>query len=309
MLLTNPQQIEDAKLWEFFHHGPGEPGVQPWHGHCPGWAAAAIRNTPVLHPVLARPDGRGGITGCREGETGCIRFEIGDVNALMAEAYLDGPHSRIGSVCQVPSFMIPRDAYGRVLRAGCDGVNAGSFLVVLSNLLKRHHQPFAIDLQKPEHTEEIWNQPAYRYHIYAYHPITASEAANLVAHGSARGPASGFPWDPAARGFAFADVGLWFVGEKGPNVVVVPGTASTYELRVSSVIELDRDPSDPSASIIGGEYLDMPASQANRLRVTPFMWMSWGAGPESLPVGVGGDHHNPFVRPSLVQRLVMLGQG
>src|SRR6185437_2123475 len=85
MLLTNPQQIEDAKLWEFFHHGPGEPGVEPWHGHCPGWAAAAIRNTPVLHPVLARPDGRGGITGCRDGETGCIRFEIGDVNALMAE--------------------------------------------------------------------------------------------------------------------------------------------------------------------------------------------------------------------------------
>jgi hypothetical protein len=308
MLLTNPWQIEDAKMWELFRHGPGEPGVEPWHGHCPGWTAAAIWNAPVLHPVLARVDGSGRIVGCQDGERGCIRFEIGDVNALMAEVYLDGPHSRIGTTCDVPPAFIPRDMYGRVLKEGCSGLNAGSFLVVVSTLLKQHHQALAIDLQKPAKTEEIWNQPAYHYKVYDYRPITAAEAANLVERSTTAGPEKVYWWDRAARGFAFVDLGLWFVGEKGPNVTLVSGADSAFELRVAAVIELDRDPADPDATIVGGEYLDLPSSQAARLRVTPFVWMSGGPGPEVLPMDVGGDHHNPFVRPSLVQALVTLGQ-
>jgi Transglutaminase elicitor len=311
MLVTNPYELMEAESWELQFHGPLEPGVTTWHGHCPGWSAAATTNAPILHPVLAGSDGRGGLIPCREGESGCVRFEIGDVNALMAEIYLDGPYSLIGATCNIPPYAVPRDMFGRVLARGCDGVNAGSLLVTAATLLKRHRVPFTIDLQKPTTTDQIWNQPTFAYHVYDFHPIPGSEAVSLVERGTAGGSAGRsvrYPWNPAARGFAFVDLGLRFVGEHGPNVTVFPGTKSTYELRMSAVIELDADPSDPRASIVGGEYLDLPENHANRLDVAPYLWVSRGPGPEVLPPYVGGDHHNPFVRPSLVRRLMALGQ-
>ena len=308
MTITDPWAFEYARAWEYQHHGPGVPGVANWHGHCPGWAAAATSNAPILHPVFAGSDGRGGIAPCREGDLGCVRFEIGDVNALMAEIYLDGPASLIGATCNTPVSDIPRDACGRIVKEGCAGINAGSLLVAAATLLKRHHIPFAMDAQTPLTTEEIWNQPAYRYHVYDYHPLTTAEAANLVAHGTKSGPEALYAWNPAARGFAFVDIGLRFVGEEGPHLVARSGTHSTYEMRLAAVIELDAAAADPRASIVGGEYLDLPTSNANRLTVSPFLWVSHGPGPENLPEYVGGTHHNPYIRPSVVRQLMALGQ-
>ena len=230
----------------------------------------------------------------------------------MAEIYLDGPYALIGATCNLPAFAIPRDMFGRVLARGCDGVNAGSLLVAASTLLKHHRVPFTIDLQKPATTDQIWNQPTFAYHVYDFHPLHRRRGREPRR---ARGPPAPapdaparYPWNPAARGFAFVDLGLRFVGEHGPNVTVFPGTKSTYELRMSAVIELDADASDPRAAIIGGEYLDLPENHANRLDVAPYMWVSRGPGPEMLSPWVGGDHHNPFVRPSLVRRLMAMGQ-
>jgi Transglutaminase elicitor len=307
MTLVDPLATVQAELWEYIHHGPGKPGVMTWEGHCPGWAAAAMSNAPIRHPVLAAADGRGGIMPCREGQLGCVRFEIGDVNALMAEVYFDGPASIIGTTCGLQPFEVARDLNGRVLQPGCDGVNAGSFLVSVVTLLRRYHVPFGIDVQKPASTGEIWNQPAYGYHIYDFRPIGVQAAANLVAHGTSLGPETFYRWNPAARGFAFVDLGLEFVGEAGPNLLVVPGTRSSYELRVAAVIELDLPATDPRASILGGEYLDLPSSHANRLTVTPYLWLSRGTGPELLPLDVDGFHHNPYIRPSLVKQLIALG--
>lgn len=308
MAITAPYATELAKMWEFMNHGQGVFGVDKWHGHCPGWAAAATTSAPVTRPVFATADGRGGIAPCREGDYGCVRFEIGDVNALMAEIYLDGPASLIGSTCNTPAGMIPRDVYGRVLKQGCAGVNAGSLLVTAATLLKKYRVPFAMDAQNPTTTAEIWNQPTYRYHVYDYHPLTMAKAANLVARGAESGPERTYWWNPAARGFAFVDLGLHFVGENGPQLVSVSGLQSTYELRVAAVIELDADAADSSARIIGGEYLDLPSSRANRLTVPPFLWVARGSGPESLPEWIDGSRHNPYVRPSLVKQLAALGQ-
>lgn len=308
MAITNPFAIGRAKAWEYARHGPGMHDVKPWMGHCPGWAAAATSSAPIRHPVFAGPDGFGGIAPCPEGSFGCTRFEIGDINALMAEVYLDGPAAVVGSACDTQAGDVPRDGWGRVTKAGCAGVNPGSLLVVAAALLKWNRIPFAIDAQNPHTTAEIWNQPTYRYHIYDVHPLTTSEAANLVAHGATSGPEAQYRWNPDARGFAFVDLGLHFVGERGPQLSFLPGTSSTYELRMAAVIELDADASNPAASIIGGEYLDLPSSRADRLTVAPIVWVSRGAGPEYLPEGADGTHHNPFVRPSLVKQLIALGQ-
>jgi hypothetical protein len=308
MAITDPYAVEAAKEWEQMNHGTAVPNLAPWNGHCPGWAAAAMSNAPILHPVFATSDGLGGIAPCQEGTPGCVRFEIGDVNALMAEVYLGGPTSLIGTTCNTPPWAIPRDEYGRVLREGCAGVNPGSLLIAAATLLRRYQIPFAIDAQNSSNTHEIWNQPTYRYHVYDFRRLSPVQAANLVAHGTTQGPETSYRWNTAARGFAFVDLGLRFVGEDSPHLSLLSGTRSTYEQRVAAVLELDDDATSPRASILGGEYLDLPARGVNRLAVSPFLWVPRGPGPELLPPWADGTNHNPYIRPSVVRQLISLGQ-
>ena len=70
-----------------------------------------------------------------------------------------------------------------------------------------------------------------------------------------------------------------------------------------------RAPPGSRARVIGGEYVEDPTvPAANRLRNAPFVWIATAPGPESLDPGVGGSHHNPYVKPSVVAQLLALGQ-
>ena len=96
----DPDRIKEAKLWEHDHHGPGlgdRQGrkIQFWEGHCPGWTGASMANAPLVKPVFVKPDKDKVFVECSAEETaamsnGCTRFEIGDVNGLEAEVYVDG---------------------------------------------------------------------------------------------------------------------------------------------------------------------------------------------------------------------------
>jgi hypothetical protein len=247
---------------------------------------------------------------CNESEPGCTRFEIGDINALEAETYVDAKSVLIGERCDTAPSEIERDEHGRIVRngRGCQGLNAGSLVIVLGNLMKKQQRPFAIDAQNRFNTEQIWNQPAYRYRVYRYDVLSEAEAANLVARGTRTGPETRYLWNDKARGFVFADIGLLWVTEHGPNLTPVGGLGSTRETRMVMVIELDRPPSDPLATIIGGEYLDDPRVGADRLTVAPFVWVVTGPAWDGLPTWVGGNNsHNPYIKPSKVRQLVALG--
>ncbi|APR82494.1 Hypothetical protein A7982_07843 [Minicystis rosea] len=308
MAITAPEATYFAKAWEHNNHGMGAPALALWNGHCPGWAGAATNNAPILHRVFAGPDGRGGIAKCTEGTSGCVRFEIGDVNALMAEVYVDSPVVIIGSTCGTRPYDIPYDWYGRVLKDGCRGVNPGSLIIAVSTLLRRHQIPFAMAAQNENTTDQIWTQPTYRYYVYDFQPLTRAAAVNLVTRSSIAGPDATYVWNPAAQGFAFMDLGLRFVGEDKPHVELLSGLRSTYEMRVTAVLELDADASDPNAKILGGEYVAISNRETNRLTVPPFIWVARGMGPDDLPFYVGSNHHNPFIRPSVVKQLIVLGQ-
>jgi hypothetical protein len=309
MTVTNASHMQDAKNWEHNNHGPGVPGVAGWWGHCPGWTGAAMSNPPILHPVYAISDGNGGVTACNPGDAGCVKFEIGDINALEAEVWVDGDSSFIGARCDTSPSNIKRDENGRIVRngSGCQGLNAGALLIVLGNRMKKQHLAMAIDAQNDFNTDQIWNQPAYRYTVYRYDTLTLVEAANLVAHGTRTGDQTSYPWDTNAKGFVFMDVGIKWVGEHGPNTGVVSGLDSTNETRMVAVIELDAANDDPNAHIIGGEYLDDSSVGADRLRVPPFVWISNDAGLDNIDPGVGGDRHNPWIQPSIVKALIAMG--
>jgi hypothetical protein len=309
MSVADPDHARDAKRWERENHGRGVPHVKSWFGHCEGWVAAALSTAPIEHAVHARSDGAGGLESCRAADADCTRFEIGDVNALAAEVYVDGEARLIGARCDVKPKDIERDADGRIVRGanGCHGLNPGALLVVLGQKMKRLQEPLAIDAQTDSTTDQIWNQPAYRYTVHRYDTLTTEEAANLVAYGTRTGDRTAYDWNEAAKGFVFVDIGIHWVKERGPNTRVVSGASSTKETRFAAVIELDSTSTRGGARIIGGEYLDDRSARADRLDVPPFVWTAEGIGPESLPSSADGTHHNPYVRPSLVSELVRLG--
>jgi len=308
MSITTPGSAADAKAWEHSNHGSGVPGVSGWWGHCPGWTGAALDNAPIQHAVYATSDGQGGVVSCNAGDAGCVKLEIGDLNALMAEVYVDGNDAFIGARCDTKPSDVKRDANGRITQEGCDGVNPGTLLIAASTLMKQQNLPFAIDAQNSFNTDQIWNQPAYRYAVNRFQTLTVAQAANLVAHGTLDGDQTAYAWNSAATGFALVDLTLKWVSENGPNASLVSGADSTHDTRMVAVIELDSDPSDPNANILGGEYLDDRSVGANRLTVPPFLWVTRGPGQDQLPTSVDGNSHNPYVQPSVVRQLIALGQ-
>jgi hypothetical protein len=303
--LTAPSSLQQAIDWEITRHGSKVPGVADWFGHCPGWVAAATLNKPVTRPVWVKR-GAFGLEKCADGAAGCTRFEIGDVNAIAAEIH-EGAISRfIGARCDTDPSDIQRDEFGRIVRngSGCKGLNAGAMLITMGNLLKMEQTPFAIDAQNEFNTEQIWNQPAYRYTVNRYQVVSESQAANLVASGGAAttGDDNDYIWNSSAAGFVFVDVTLHWVAETpGPNTEVVSGAETTRTTRMVSIIELDRPASDPSARIIGGEYLDDARVGANRLRVAPFAWLALDIGPDF--------RHNPFVSGTFGKQLLEIAAG
>jgi hypothetical protein len=88
----------------------------------------------------------------------------------------------------------------------------------------------------------------------------------------------------------------------------VSGLASTRDTRMVAVLELDLPASSARAKILGGEYVNDSSVGADRLTVAPFLWTIRGPGAEDLGTDVGGDSHNPYVKPSLVKQLITLGE-
>lgn len=302
MQLMDPANAEAATAWEIEHHGSKVPNVADWFGHCPGWTAAATTFAPITRPLLAARSGSG-VRRCIDGEEGCVKFEIGDLNALQAEVYNNARSGFIGARCDTEPSKIERDEFGRIVRtgAGCQGLNPGAMLIVATNMLKLDKQAFGVDAQNEFNSDQIWNQPAYRYTVNHFEELTRKEAANLVAHGTKTGDQTKYLWNSLARDFVLVDFTMhWVTETPGPNTEVVSGLDSSKETRMVAVIELDRDSRDPEAQIIGGELIDDEDAGADRLRNHPFVWKAFSVGPDD------GRGHNPFVKGGVVNQLVQL---
>ena len=102
-----------------------------WHGHCNGWAAAAIRHAEPQTSVR-----RNGVT-----------FTPADIKALLAEIYMYSEAEFLGGDDDENN---PQD----------DAINPGLLHVVLANWIGRHSHPVAMDSQLGK---EVWNYPIYAF--------------------------------------------------------------------------------------------------------------------------------------------------
>lgn len=123
------------------------PSMPIWFGLCHGWASASVNFNEPGRLVV-------------EGATGVeLPFSSGDIKALLA--YAQGvvyqPYVRaLGQRCEVDLVSQPH------LRnsASCRDTNAGSFHLILTNLVGRSGQQVIADLSRGS---EVWNFPIYGY--------------------------------------------------------------------------------------------------------------------------------------------------
>ncbi len=97
LAVSSPTDLTAGKAWEANNHGPMVPNVASWWGHCPGWTGASLSNAPVQHAINVTSDGQ--MSACNAGDPGCTTFQIGDLNALEAEIYVDADIKFIGTRC------------------------------------------------------------------------------------------------------------------------------------------------------------------------------------------------------------------
>lgn len=239
------------------NHGKKVPGVQSWFGICQGWTASAINELAPKHAAVVRkvtrPDGTVGIQACAvPTDSGCVRFEPGDITALLAEAYAAADSRFIGYRCDTKPASFKYDSAGRVQLPNCRS-NAGTLFLTATNFIGRAHRAFAINAVN---NDEIWNQPAFAYKITTYQKVTALQAAQLVNPGQ-----TSYTFNTAAKDFRRATMTLTWTVEADPTVGTPPPvrTASgTYDM----IVELDS-----LGNVLGGEWIG--ASKTNH---PPFFW-------------------------------------
>ncbi|MFO0678478.1 MAG: hypothetical protein U0169_18215 [Polyangiaceae bacterium] len=309
--MVDPPRLTAAKDWNRTHHGVDTPGREWWWGLCTGWSAAAVSENPAIRPVWARY-ANGHVEECFTEAPDCTKFEIGDVNGLLAEVYSDAPSYFTGGRCD--SSSITFDRYGRIDRnangAGCKGLNPASLLIVLSQRLKRDRRALVMNYQDSSLTAAVWNRPVYAYEVSRLSPISEAQAARLVARNSRPTPQGRYLWNTNARGFVRVDFTLDYVADTddGPATVPVSGRSMTQALKLAAVLELDRLPSDPSAQLIGGEYIEDSSIGTNLLTVPPFVWVPTGPSDDDAlhPAWWNSYPHNPYVVTSRVRELAAL---
>ncbi len=305
MKLADAAKLGEAKAWEKTNHGSGVSGVASWFGHCPGWTAAALLNRLPSGPISAKLSGATPVA-CTAGSAGCVTFKVADLTALLAEVYLDAPSAFLGARCDTAPGDIKRDEAGRILNPGCEGTNPATVMVVANAMIKKQHRGFAIDAQRRDKTDQIWNQPAFAYTVSKAEVLTEAQAAQLVLKKDDYASING-----KARGWVRVTMSVdWATEPTNGHPEQKPAPESSDTHRFEMVLELDRPVTDlakpGTANLIGGEYLDDDAAGANRLDVFPFMWTPRGPGHDDASGSADG--HNPYVKTALVQQLVALAK-
>ena len=159
MSLRNLADLSPAEKYDIFVGSYDYPTVKSermrtnasakkWEGLCHGWAPAALNFLEPQAVLLTNTDGVQ------------VPFGSSDIKALLS--YYQGevstaPSRILGSRCDLN---INKHRYLTKKHPECRGINAGSFHIVLTNMIGLQGEGLVVDLS---HGQEIWNQPVYGF--------------------------------------------------------------------------------------------------------------------------------------------------
>ena len=136
-------------------------GIETWWGLCHAWVPAAILAAEPQHDVTIN-----GVT-----------FTVSDIKALLIAMYDRSSAHMLGGRCN--DFEIERDDQGRPISEVCRDTNAGSFHVVITNMLGKMKRAFAEDRTIGY---QVWNQPILGYETRKEQELTEEEVMTKLGH-------------------------------------------------------------------------------------------------------------------------------
>lgn len=291
-------RIGPAAEWEHRNHGRyGTKEPEGWYGHCNGWSSYVLNEDEPKRPVSVRYDATSRtVTECASaGDAGCVRFEVGDLNALGAELYWNDGARMVGRRCEQAESEFTFDESGRVNAVECRDGNAATMHIVATNMLGRLRRPFVVDLTADR---QVWNFPVYKYQIDENREVTVQEALRLVG-----APANVTTWtyNTAAVKWVKVKTRLWIVEDSiGPTTQPAGQLLDTYTTIESYdyILELDAQ-----GNIIGGEY-----TGASKTRHPDFLWYSFSNSAYAASSDDLLDGDNKELRYSVWKQILTLSQ-
>ncbi|MCB9594559.1 MAG: proprotein convertase P-domain-containing protein [Sandaracinaceae bacterium] len=233
----NMGNLRDRELAVTNNGGPAsgeEWPVETWWGLCHAWVPAALLEDRPLRPVTYNG----------------VRFEVGDMEALLIAAYNRSSADMIGGRCNSGSgeTTVERDENGRAVDVACRDSNPGALHVILTNYLGLRHRGFAEDRT---YDYQVWNQPVQGYEITRQDEITVAEANQLLGL-----TGDTYTYNPDAVKLYRVNATVNWVTESYPSTT--PNETSRYTRSDHYTYILEVDGED---RIIGGEYFGNSRTQ------------------------------------------------
>ena len=211
-------------------------GVETWWGLCHAWAPAAILEKEPLHPVEYN------------GQT----FTVGDIKGLITTIYDRSNSALIGGRCN--DWDVKRDEdTGRIINSECRDLNAGSFHVVMVNLLGIQKRGFVEDRT---YDYQVWNQPVAKYEVHSTEEIPVTRAHELlkveVDPDDPSFDPDKYAYNTDAAKLFLVDATLYWITESQASTEPL-GQNERYTRtdRYKYIVEVDA-----SGEVIGGEWLE-----------------------------------------------------
>ncbi|MCK6546957.1 proprotein convertase P-domain-containing protein [Myxococcota bacterium] len=291
-------RLGPAAEWEHRNHGRhGDTDPDSWWGHCNGWSSYVLNEDEPIRPVTVRYDATAQrVVECATAsEAGCVRFELGDINALGAELYWSDAARMLGRRCEQEASEFTFDASGRINAVECRDGNAGAFHLVATNMIGRLTRPFIVDLTADF---QVWNYPVYRFELTRNEEITLPEALEAID-----APTSTTTWTYNASATRWVRVQLkaWIVEDAIPPTTQPVGGLidryTTFEY-YDYILELDA-----AGTILGGEWIG-----ESKRRHPDFLWYSYSNSAYSSASDDQWDGDNPSIRYSYWKQILTLAQ-
>nr|CCA14656.1 elicitorlike mating protein M81 putative [Albugo laibachii Nc14] len=225
-------QSEKRKCtYQYGTNSTGAEGVciQKWAGICHAWSIAAIFEAQPKCPVVV----------------GNVEFSALDVQALLIYMYDEANAETVIAGARFdPGMDDTKDSHNRPNSPVMRDINAGSFLVILVNMIGVLERSFVGDVTQGI---AVWNHPIVSYEITVVQPVDEPLLQKFYG-------VSKYPYNDDATSLMYLEVVVTWVVE---NMQGQEYDASGKHVQVTNkhtqkmIIELDTQ-----QNVIGGEHLD-----------------------------------------------------